>query len=160
MIRYPELVVVGQVHGGKTEAVIEAAHNYRKATGNIAVVVNDEENETRLYERMLFGHRREKDRETMSPEDAKKLLKDAPDFCRTETLEAYLQKLNPSGEAGTQIAIFLDVPELCSLEMNTYGSGNNGKRFRMGVNINGPLGDVVKNYSVRAASIHNYIMPC
>lgn len=158
MIRYPELVVVGMTHSGKTESIINAAHNYRKTTGNIAVVVNDEMSESHMYERMLFGHRREADRAAMSVEDAKKLLKDAPDFCRSETLEAYLQKLNPGGEAGTQIAIFLDVPELCSLEMNSYGAGHKGKRFRMGVNIQDPLAEIVKNYAVRAASLHNYVL--
>lgn len=161
MIRYPELIINGHTHSGKTASVLEAAIQFQHAASNgeIAVFVNDEENVASIANRILKREGFDVTDPDIDKAAASTALEKGPHVTTPNSLRLLLSKLNPTGEAGTKIAIFLDAPTMCAIEMNTYGAGNNGKRFRMGVNINDPLGETVKNYSIHAVSIQNYIMP-
>jgi hypothetical protein len=159
MIRYPELIVNGHTHSGKTASVLEAAIQHKERTGDETIFVNDEEGAHYIAQRIL--KRGGIDPQNLTEEDkprAEEMLRKGPHLVGPLQLAKLLAKLNPSGEAGTKIAIFLDAPGLCSLEMNN-SAGINGTRYRAGVSIQDPLAALVKNYSVHAASIQNYAMP-
>lgn len=159
MIRYPELIVNGHTHSGKTASVLAAAMAHKAKTGYETIFVNDEDNLLQIAQRVLMASGIDVNADDVDKEKAEAVLRAGPHLTTPRALPKLLEKLNPTGEAGTTIAIFLDAPLMCAVEMNTYGAGNNGKRFRMGVNVNDPLGETVKNYSIHAVSIQNYIMP-
>jgi hypothetical protein len=159
MIRYPELIVNGHTHSGKTASILAAAMAHKEKTGHETIFVNDEDNLLQIAQRVLIAKGIDVSDENLDKEKAEAALRAGPHLTTPRALPRLLEKLNPTGEAGTNIAIFLDAPLMCAVEMNTFGAGNNGKRFRMGVNINDPLGETVKNYSIHAVSIQNYIMP-
>ncbi len=158
MIRYPELIVNGHTNSGKTASVLAAAIAHKAKTGEETIFVCDEENQIALAERVLIANGVDVHADKALTDHAIAVLRNGPCLSSPDGLQKLLAKLNPTGEAGTKIAVFLDAPALCSLELNTSGSGNNGKRFRVGVNINEPLATLLKNYSVHAASIQNYVM--
>lgn len=159
MIRYPALIINGHSHSGKTASILEAAMQHKEKTGEETIFVNNEDNMLCLAKRILRRAGFDtKDFQKVDKDQAEIVLRNGPHLVGPEHLGMLLLKLNPTGEAGTKIAIFLDTPGLCSMEMNN-SAGINGTRYRAGVSIQDPLATLVKNYTVHAASIQNYAMP-
>lgn len=166
MIRYPELVVIGQTHSGKTLTLLEAAILHQRLNPSVQAVVfvSNETTEQTLMElgmRIVLNLPQTEDLKTVIGNTDADVLTRAyellPIFTTPKGVETVLRDLNPSGEAGSPVVVFVDAVSLCALELNNdMRAGSTRNRF--GVNIADPLGELLKHYSVKGVTIQNYTM--